>query len=351
MKIYFSISLLAFSVLMACQTGRNEEPNKAATPDPVSVAYVKTADVQVGSTSSSIRSLGTIVSKTMAKPAFKTGGVVDRTFFREGDLVREGQLLATLLMTEIEAQVNQAREGVRKAERDLERVSNLYADSVATLEQRQNAGTALELARQSLEIAEFNQKHSEVRAPISGKIISQLLHEGEIAGPGIPVGVIMGINNKDWRIKTGLVDREWSRVRTGDPATIQMDAYPHQTFQAVVSDKAVQAMDASATLDVELTFRQSPPSLAAGMLCKVELEAQHQEALTTIPIEALVNSNGSIATVFTLEQGKAKKLSITIDRILGDRVVVSSGLEGVSQVVTIGSVYLEEGDQVSIAQY
>jgi membrane fusion protein, multidrug efflux system len=351
MKIYFSISLLAFSFLLACQTGRNAEHDEAATPGPASIAYVKTADVQVGSASSSIRSLGTIVSKTVAKPAFKTGGVVDRTFFREGDLVREGQLLATLLMTEIEAQVNQAREGVRKAERDLERVSNLYTDSVATLEQQQNAGTALELARQSLEIAEFNQKHSEVRAPISGKIISQLLHEGEIAGPGIPVGVIMGITSKDWRIKTGLVDREWSRVKTGDPATIQMDAYPHQTFQAVVSDKAVQAMDASGTLDVELTFRQSPPSLAAGMLCKVELEAKHQEALTTIPIEALVNSNGSIATVFTLEQGKAKKLSIIIDRILGDRVVVSSGLEGVSQVVTIGSVYLEEGDQVSIAQY
>ena len=47
--------------------------------------------------------------------------------------------------------------------RDLQRVTNLHADSVATLEQVQNAGTALEVARQNQTIAQFNQQYSEVQ--------------------------------------------------------------------------------------------------------------------------------------------------------------------------------------------
>jgi multidrug efflux pump subunit AcrA (membrane-fusion protein) len=99
-----------------------------------------------------------MVSDLESKPAFKTGGVIERTFFKEGDHVQEGQLLATLHMAEINAQVDQARKGVEKTTRDLARVKNLYADSVATLEQYQNVQTANDVSNETLKIALFNQK-------------------------------------------------------------------------------------------------------------------------------------------------------------------------------------------------
>jgi hypothetical protein len=72
---------------------------------------------------------------------------------------------------------------------------------------------------------------------------------------------------------------------------------------------------------------------------------------TTVPIEALVNTNGRQATVFAIDQGKAKSIPIVISRIQGSRVIVESGLEGIEEVVTIGAVYLEDGDQINIAQH
>ncbi|MDV7400678.1 hypothetical protein RZS08_55190, partial [Arthrospira platensis SPKY1] len=90
-------------------------------------------------------------------------------------------------LTEIEAQVRQAKEGLDKARRDLQRAQNLYADSIATLEQVQNATTAVEVATQSVEIAEFNRQFSEIRAPFAGKVVAKLLNEGEVTGPGTPV--------------------------------------------------------------------------------------------------------------------------------------------------------------------
>ncbi len=105
---------------------------------------------------------GVVQSDTEAKPSFKTGGVIARTYVEEGDYVSKGQLLAQLNMTEIDAQATQAKFAVEKAMRDQQRVENLYRDSIATLEQFQNAGTAVEMAKKSLQIAEFNVAYSQM---------------------------------------------------------------------------------------------------------------------------------------------------------------------------------------------
>ena len=132
---------------------------------------------------------------------------------------------------------------------------------------------------------------------------------------------------------------------------VSLEAFPGQVYEAIVSDKAVIAGDASGTLDIELMFKKQPPSLAAGMICKMQMTPDEAKLQTTIPIEALVNTNGRQATVFAIDQGKAKSIQIVISRIQGSRVIVESGLEGIKEVVTIGAVYLEDGDQINIAQH
>ncbi len=62
----------------------------------------------------------------------------------KGVSVKGGKVLAELDLAEIKAQVNQAHIGLEKAKRDLLRAENLYRDSVATLEQYQNAESAFE---------------------------------------------------------------------------------------------------------------------------------------------------------------------------------------------------------------
>ena len=87
---------------------------------------------------------------------------------REGDQVRKGQLLATLKSTEISAQVQQVQLSLDKATRDYERASNLYKDSVATMEQWQNAKTGLDIAKQNYQQASFNQQYSKIYANQDG---------------------------------------------------------------------------------------------------------------------------------------------------------------------------------------
>ncbi len=342
MKILnISIAILGLC-FFACKQDQNEPsptPKKASN-------FVKIQNIDTITESDIIEVLGIVMSEAEARPSFKTGGVIKKTYIKEGDIVSKGQLLATLEMQEINAQVQQAEEGLQKAIRDKNRVGNLYKDSVATLEQYQNVSTAYEVAKRTSEIANFNKQYSEVRAPISGKIIKQIMYSGEITGPGNPIYAILGIGKSDWVVQAGLTDRDWARVQKNDKVNIKLDAYPGQNFAGMVSKKSSVGGSASGTFDVEIKFVSQPANLAAGLITNLSITSGKKENFMVIPIEALIKSNGQSAYVFTAENGKAKQTKITIAKLLGDKVAVSSGLDGVTNVITTGAMYLEEGDPV-----
>lgn len=341
LTIIFAVAGICF---FACKNEASNVVDKEKQD--VTSIFVKTALVEQYSEAGDIQATGIIMSESEAKPSFKTGGIIHKTFVKEGDMVKKGQLLATLIMDEIDAQVRQTEEGLMKAERDMNRVKKLFADSVATLEQYQNVTTGYEVAKRTAEIARFNRNYSEVRSPIHGKIIKQIMRSGEVTGPGTPVFAIMGIGSQDWVIKVGLVDRDWARVKIKDKAIVRMDAYPGKAFKAYISAKTSVGGSASGTFDIEMKFVDAPASLAAGLTGDVVISTVSKDSFSIIPVESLVKTNGNTATAFTIEQGKAKKISISIAKLLGNKVAVSHGLEGVKEVVTTGAMYLEEGDQV-----
>jgi RND family efflux transporter MFP subunit len=250
--------------------------------------------------------------------------------------------------TEIEAQVFQANEALAKAIRDESRVGNLYRDSVATLENYQNAKTAWEVARKNVEIALFNKNQSKIYSPISGVIVKKIMNEGEVVGPGMAVCAIMGLNQKDWKVTAALTEKEWAAVKKGDKATIILDAYPNQKLNAIVTDKSLIGGSPSGTLDVTLRFVNAPPNMAGGLLGKVSINQSVNTNQKVIPLSAITKIKANTATIFTIENGKAKKLHIRTGQVVGKFIEVLDGMDGVQTVVTTGAMYLEDGDLITI---
>ncbi len=119
--------LFLFLILSGCKPQvRNEAPE--SKPLNVKVQAVEMFEYKIP-----VRATGLLSTSTEMKLSFKTGGIISQLHVREGESVRKGEVLARLDLSEIRAQVNQARIGLEKAERDLARAGNLYRDSVATL--------------------------------------------------------------------------------------------------------------------------------------------------------------------------------------------------------------------------
>lgn len=336
-------------IFFACK--KHEEEKAILQADrPANVFYVRTTPISVDGLQDIIHLTGIIQSETESKPSFKTGGVIARTYVEEGDKVRKGQLLAKLNLTEIEAQSNQAGFALEKAQRDHQRMKNLYADSIATLEQLQNAATAVDMAKKTQQIAQFNVSTSEVRSPINGKIVKQFLHDGEVTGPGTPVYYIMGVQQSDWKLMAGLTDKDFGRVRKGDKAKITLDAYPGLNIEGKVERLSDVANPASGTFDAEISIPAKDNRIAAGMMANVEIMPSTTGDFPIIPVEALVSSNGKTGIVFIPKEGIAEKRVIHIQQFHGETIAVKSGLEGATEVITAGSGFLEDGDKISVEE-
>lgn len=353
-SVLFLIPLSITSIFIACnQSKATNETSVAISTDDTEVIAVKQVPVITKTVLHDIVGTGMLMSKAEARLSFKTGGVISKIYVREGEEVKAGQLLATLDMTEINSQVAQATLGVQKAERDLQRAKNLYADTVATLETVQNATTGADIARKTLEIAKFNQRFSEIRAPRSGKVLKKLMNEGELAGPGLPLFFIneAALNTNDWVVRVGVSDRDWAALRIGNSATIAFDAYPNEIFTGKVSKLADMVDATSGTYEVEISVATKGKRMATGLFAHVKMQPSAGAPMTLIPIEALVEGNGTEGFVWSLntDNVSVKKVPVKIVQIL-DREVGVSGIT-VQNVITEGSSFLTERTKVKLVGY
>lgn len=309
---------------------------------------VHTATVQQKSITLPVYASGILTSSAEQRLSFKIGGVIRRIYVDEGDVVRPGQLLAVLDKTEIDAQVAQAQQALAKSERDLARVEGLYRDSSATLELLQNATTGRDVAKETVRIAIFNQQYAEIRATRGGKIIKKLANEGEVTGPGMPLFVLFETGVNDWVVQIYVSDRDWARLQQGMPAAVQMDAYEGTRFTGKVSDLAPAADPASGLYAVEVRIQPQGKRFAPGLFAEVEIRPSQSRDYTMVPIEAIVEGNGQSAFVYAIQPDgeSVQKKQVKVAFFDGNQAVISSGLDGVTEVVTSGAPYLTEKKKV-----
>lgn len=294
---------------------------------------------------------GLLFSETEAVLSFKIGGIIQEMLVEEGDAVKKGQLLARLDPTEINAQVIQAQNGVEKAERDLARVKNLYADSVATLENLQDLTTALNVAKEGQRIAAFNQKFAEIRAVSNGSIVKKMKNQGELVSPGMPVFFMNDTGNDQWKLKAGIADKDWVRLKEGDKATVSFDAYPETEFDGTVLRLAEGADPTNGSYQVEIQVDPDGKKFAVGLFAETKITPSQSKSYLVIPVEALVDGSGKNGFVFTMNgKDKVKKVPVEVAFMLDNKMAIKSGLENIDHVISAGSGYLTEYATVKVIE-
>ena len=348
-KIFIYAALIATSFgISACGNHKTKE----ATVGNQDTIPVKVMVLKVEDASHTISASGQFTTNDETFLSFKNGGIINKILVKEGDAVSQGQLLAAVNQTEISAQVQQVNLSYQKAERDYNRASKLYKDSVATLEQMQNAKTALQVAKQQLDAVKFNQNYSEIRATSSGYVLKKLANDGQVVGPGTPILQINGAKQSKWILKVGLSDAQWAALKIGDGASITTDALPNKTLQAKVSRKAEGIDPQSGTFGVELSLSDTKvQGLAAGLFGKATITPTKTTSGYTIPYDALLDGGENEGYVFITNDNKtAQKVKVQLGAIQNDKISISGGLENAAALIVSGSAYLTDGSKIKIVK-
>lgn len=339
--IKLAITLIIISTLMySCSENKKENPEEE-------IIEVKTTKIKKERLIIPLRSVGKVGTENEIMLAFKTGGIIRKIFVDEGDKVSKDQVLAELELEEIKSRLEQAELGMSKARRDFKRIENLYNDSVATLENYQDAKTALELAETDLRIAKFNLKHSVIRAPENGNILKRFSDEHELIGPGNPV-FLFGSTASNWIVDVALSDQDAVLVEKGDSARVFIDAWPAEAFRAWVHQVSSAADPYTGTFNVQLKLSATEKNLLSGLIARVEIYSGENEEYVLVPVEALNEANKHNASVFVVNDSKVSKKRIKTGRITGDYCIVKQGLEVGDEVVTEGNKYIDSESVIRV---
>lgn len=339
------LALIAIFALAAACAGEAEPAAEQQLVIPVRVATPQPRRAEPD-----IQLTGILGAKEEIPLGFKIGGVVASVNAEVGQRVSEGQLLAALSLTEIDASVAAAREGRDKAARDLARVERLQRDSVTTLAQLEDARTGLQVAEAQLRAAEFNKQYAEVRAPASGVILRRAVEQGQLVAPGAPVFFIR-VERNGLVLRAAAADREAVRLSDGMPARVEFDAYPGVSFSGRVDRVGVAASPMTGTYEVEIAVEPAGRRLASGLIGRARLTPQADVAVLTVPAEALIEVDGRDASVFVVDPAgtTAQRKRVQVLWLDGNVAAVRGDLADDSRVVTAGASRLVDGARVSVA--
>lgn len=307
---------------------------------------VETVPVQWQPYARPVRISGVLENKSEQNLAFKIGGLVRKVSVDEGQWVKAGQMLATLDLEEIDAQVAKAESVLANAGHNLARFRSLQGSDALSIDQLQRAETQMDVARSDLRVARFNQRHAVILAPADGRILKRFVEPNEMVANGKPA-FVFAAKKAGWVLRAGVIDRDIVRLSMNDTAAVNFDAWPQQTFAAEVSELAGRA-DTSQTFEVELRIAGSErtPLLAGFVGHAVITPAQAQQAIL-LPVSAMVRGDHNNVEVFVVgDDQSAHKRSVALLALDDGQLVISDGLEAGELVVVSGAAYLSEGRKV-----
>ena len=299
----------------------------------------------------------------------RVAGRIDRYMVEEGDHVQQGDALVQLDAREYEAAVRRAEANLDHARADaalkqaqLARARPLAVHGVISKDEldvreaeAKTAAAAIGQAEASLAEARVALEYTTLRAPRRGVILAKLKEVGEIAVPGGFAGsgdLIRMANLDDLRGQVDVTESELAKVHMGQRADVVPDAYPDRRYTAHVVKLYPQVDRQKGTLRVEVQIEKPDdylwPDMSARITFTEPLPATDGRAGVLVP-RAAVRGEGDARFVWTVADGRARRIPVAVGRDFGDELQITKGLDGGEAVVVGTPGELRDGQAVSVA--
>lgn len=307
-----------------------------------------------------LNATGRVVAARRASVSSKASGRLEWLGVEEGQRVAEGEVIARLENRDVAASREQAAAGVKVAEANLAQGQAELADAAAALkrarelakkdfvseaavdtaEARFNKAQAairtleaqIAVAQANLRAATVSVDQTLIRAPFTGIVLTKNANVGDILTPfssaaGTTGAVVTMADMSTLEVEADVSETSIAKIAVGQPAEIQLDAYPDLRLAGSVS-RIVPTVDRSkATLLVKVRFDETDPRVLPDMSARIaflsrRLEASERAPLPALRPEAIVRAGGEEA-VFVVEPaaGASSKEGTDKAAAIGGRVV------------------------------
>lgn len=244
--------------------------------------------------------MGTVKGKTEIDFKFEINGLIKSILFREGEMVKKGDLVACLNPKDAQLRVQytnnkraSARAAYQSGLKKLEVHQKLY-EAGAIIKSRleevelecESAKYELETTKSEEKLAESELEKTNLYAPINGVLGPREAEEGEFVTPQDKVVSLLEIENV--LIEVGIVERDINKIKLGQLAKTFVDAYPDMIFEGEVDNIYPIVEGKTRTLTAKIKVSNPKGLLLPGMFCRAEITVVELKGALIIPSVSLI---------------------------------------------------------------
>lgn len=371
--VSLAFALLLAAAALSCQSSRGNAPkgggpgggrDAANMTIPVAVAQVNTRDFPIY-----LRGLGTVTPYNMVTVKTRVDGEIVKVNFREGQEVKQGELLAQIDPRPFEVQLHQAQgteardeAQLNDAKVNLERFQALYNEKVIAKQQvdtqaalvGQVAG-AIQSDKAQVENARLQLTYSRVTAPISGRIGLRAVDPGNIVHAADPNGLAVITQIQPIAVIFTLPEDVLQQVlRQFRAGALQADAYSRDDSTKIAAGKLLtinNLIDPTTGTDrLKAVFDNTDRQLWPNQFVNIHLLVDVKKNAVVAPVAAIQHSNQGTFAYVVKPDKTVEMRQVKVGTTEGNLVAVDSGLQAGEVVVTDGQDKLQPNSKVEIRQ-
>lgn len=312
--------------------------------------------------------LGSVRGMTEVDLKFSVSGVVQSFNFREGELVKKGEVLsmldqrdALLKVSYNEARLKAAETALEAAQRKLEIHEDLYRIG-AIIEprlqevrlERDSARYQQETVRTELDSARSELDKTILYAPQDGVVGIKEVEAGEFMTPNDRICTLVDIH--EVHIDVGIIERDINKVALGQGASVTVDAYPQEEFWGVIDNIFPIVEGGSRTLTAKVRVPNDKESglLLPGMFARVNVNLAEFEKALLVPSVSVndLDHDGVFESVYVIDEedmAHVRPVKVLYDKST-DFWVIQEGLKEGELVVVEAPEELKEGAKVQVVE-
>ena len=345
-KLKFIIIFLILIILgLAYYFSRTNSKEKIYTQDYSYMEVKKTDEIGTLNLNGYIKAnnpIGIFVDKKLK---------VKEVFIKNGDFVEKGQILMTFDDDEtnkLNRSIEKERINLQKIQRDLNTTRELYKLGGASKDEVRNLEDSARITQLNIDeyVEVLSKTATEVRSPVDGVVSNLKAQENYLVDTDSSLLEI--IDADDLRIIVEIPEYNTQTVKLGQSIKVRQDiSDDDKVYDGEITKisrlSTTSSMTGENVLEAEVKTNETIPNLVPGFKIKAVLQLKSDVKNIIIPKIALQNEEGKYF-VYTLdEKNTIRKKIITIKNIVGDNIIVLSGLNPGEEIVLTPDNRLRDG--------